>query len=59
MKDKIMAVLTYHDQQSLLARVTDEKLRNSFPSRAEIVAYLRDVFSKAEAYDALATQREA
>jgi hypothetical protein len=49
MKDKVIAVLTRNDA----LRVTEGE---GIPSRAEFAAYLHDVFSKAELYDALAAR---
>lgn len=49
MKEKVIAVLTSHD-----ALKKDE--HNGIPSRADFAAYLTDVFTKAEQYDALAAQ---
>lgn len=50
MKEKVIAVLCHND--SLRTAASPEGI----PSRAEFVAYLTEVFSKAEAYDSLAAR---
>lgn len=50
MKEKVIVVLCHND--SLRTAASPEGI----PSRAEFVAYLTEVFSKAEAYDSLAAR---
>lgn len=49
MKEKVIAVLTSHD-------ALKQNEHNGIPSRADFAAYLTDVFTKAEQYDALAAR---
>lgn len=49
MKEAVIKALSSHDQVRAEAR-------NGYPSRAEMAAYLNDVFSKAEQFDALAAR---
>lgn len=50
MKEKVIAILTSHDQLRAVATVP------GLPSRSEFSAYLHEIFSKAEQYDALAAK---